>query len=179
MSEPPTLTEEWKQARGVWVSSMGRVIDGNTKQPRMPGIGHQGYAHVQRGPAGKSRKIMVHRLVLEAFVGPCPDGMTCDHIDQNRANNRLSNLRWATWSNQNTNKTFSNPEKHGAGREVEYKKLGMEEWLRAPSIMEMCRRHGLDQGAVSHCLSGATGSKQHRGYVFRRPDTSIDGEEWR
>jgi hypothetical protein len=38
----------------------------------------------------------VHRLVLEAFVGPCPEGMECRHLDGDPANNRLENLRWGT-----------------------------------------------------------------------------------
>lgn len=38
----------------------------------------------------------VHRLVLEAFVGPCPVGMETCHWDDNPANNRLENLRWDT-----------------------------------------------------------------------------------
>lgn len=39
----------------------------------------------------------VHRLVLEAFVGPCPPGMECCHDpDPDPANNRLENLRWDT-----------------------------------------------------------------------------------
>jgi hypothetical protein len=39
----------------------------------------------------------VHRLVLEAFVGPCPPGMeACHDPDRNPHNNRLSNLRWDT-----------------------------------------------------------------------------------
>jgi hypothetical protein len=38
----------------------------------------------------------VHRLVLEAFVGPCPDGMECAHADGDPSNNHLDNLRWAT-----------------------------------------------------------------------------------
>lgn len=39
----------------------------------------------------------VCRLVLEAFVGPCPDGMeACHDPDPNPANNTLSNLRWDT-----------------------------------------------------------------------------------
>lgn len=40
----------------------------------------------------------VGRTVLEAFVGPCPDGMECCHSDGDRWNNRLSNLRWDTKS---------------------------------------------------------------------------------
>jgi HNH endonuclease/NUMOD4 motif len=39
---------------------------------------------------------LMHRLVLEAFVGPCPRGMQCCHKDGNRANNKLENLRWDT-----------------------------------------------------------------------------------
>ncbi len=38
----------------------------------------------------------VHRLVLEAFVGPCPSGMQCCHYDGDGSNNHLSNLRWGT-----------------------------------------------------------------------------------
>lgn len=39
-----------------------------------------------------------HRLILEAFVGPCPEGMECCHGDGNRSNNAIGNLRWGTGS---------------------------------------------------------------------------------
>lgn len=39
-----------------------------------------------------------HRLVLTAFVGPCPDGMEACHEDDDPGNNRLDNLRWDTRS---------------------------------------------------------------------------------
>lgn len=38
----------------------------------------------------------VHRIVLETFVGPCPDGMEGCHNDGNPINNRVDNLRWDT-----------------------------------------------------------------------------------
>jgi hypothetical protein len=38
----------------------------------------------------------VDRLVLEAFAGPCPEGLECCHNDGDPANNRLENLRWDT-----------------------------------------------------------------------------------
>jgi hypothetical protein len=39
----------------------------------------------------------VHRLVLEAFVGPCPEEMeACHYPDPDKKNNNLNNLRWDT-----------------------------------------------------------------------------------
>jgi hypothetical protein len=43
----------------------------------------------------------VHRLVLAAFRGTCPEGYEANHIDADRANNDLSNLEYVTKS-QNT-----------------------------------------------------------------------------
>lgn len=39
---------------------------------------------------------LVHRLVLEVFVGPCPAGMECCHNDGDASNNCVDNLRWDT-----------------------------------------------------------------------------------
>lgn len=39
---------------------------------------------------------LVHRLVLETFVGPCPEGMECRHLDGTRTGNWLNNLCWGT-----------------------------------------------------------------------------------
>ncbi len=50
----------------------------------------------------KSCKRPIHRLMLEAFVGLCPLGMECRHLDGNAHNNRLNNIQWGT-SQENTN----------------------------------------------------------------------------
>lgn len=55
------------------------------------------YAAVSLSAGGSVKTALVHRLVLEAFVGPCPDGMLCRHFpDRDRHNNRLNNLSWGT-----------------------------------------------------------------------------------
>lgn len=45
---------------------------------------------------GAVRVVGIHRLVLEAFVGPCPDGQECCHRNDIADDNRLENLRWDT-----------------------------------------------------------------------------------
>jgi hypothetical protein len=54
---------------------------------------------------GKTRSNRcVHRLVLEAFVGPRPEGMQACHNDGDPHNNALSNLRWDTPTANNADK---------------------------------------------------------------------------
>lgn len=45
---------------------------------------------------GISRRFQVHRLVLETFVGPCPEGKMGCHKDDNHTNNSIDNLYWGT-----------------------------------------------------------------------------------
>lgn len=42
------------------------------------------------------RRRYVHRLVVETFIGPCPKGMECRHLDGIKSNNDVSNLCWGT-----------------------------------------------------------------------------------
>lgn len=60
-------------------------------------VGKSGYHFVSLvDDSGKSCNRFVHRLVLETFVGPCPEGMQCRHLDADRSNNCLGNLVWGT-----------------------------------------------------------------------------------
>lgn len=62
----------------------------------------------------------VHSLVLTAFVGPRPDGCECAHLDNDRSNNRLDNLRWVTRKENHSHKighgTAQRGEKNGNHR---------------------------------------------------------------
>lgn len=59
-------------------------------------VDKDGYNKISLSKQGDATNFYVHRLVLEAFVGPCPDGMECRHLDGNPANNKLENLCWGT-----------------------------------------------------------------------------------
>jgi hypothetical protein len=47
---------------------------------------------------GRGNTKAVHLIVLEAFVGPCPEGCECLHRNNRPDDNRLENLRWGTRS---------------------------------------------------------------------------------
>lgn len=90
-----------------------RVVPGRVLRPE---VTHQNRERVTLHDGDRNERFSVHRLVLAAFVGPCPDGMEACHDDDNPRNNRLSNLRWDTKSanhrdkvrngrNPNSNKT--------------------------------------------------------------------------
>jgi hypothetical protein len=71
-----------------------------------PGKDHAGYIQVGlRPPTGKRRTFRLHRLLAEHFIPKqYGDGDFVDHIDNDRTNNQLSNLRWVT-SEQNSQNT--------------------------------------------------------------------------
>jgi hypothetical protein len=57
----------------------------------------KGYYRVNLDRDGKTYSRLVHRLVLEAFVGPRPAGMEARHFpDQAKTNCCLDNLSWDT-----------------------------------------------------------------------------------
>ena len=71
-----------------------RFLRGQPIRPYPCGPG--GYPHVILRRNGQRHHRYVHRMVLEAFRGPCPDGFVTCHNDGNHQNNRIDNLRWDT-----------------------------------------------------------------------------------
>lgn len=96
------MTEVWKPVVG-WegryeVSDLGRVRSSKLVVLRLQLSFGYLCVNLRVGNHRDSRQKhhRVHRLVLGAFVGPCPDGMECRHLNGDRADNRLMNLSWGT-----------------------------------------------------------------------------------
>ena len=58
----------------------------------------------------KTRK---HNLIARTFLGPRPEGMYIDHIDRNRQNDSIENLRYVTNSENQLNKGCNKNSKTG------------------------------------------------------------------
>lgn len=92
-----------------WVSGNGL---GKRSSPVLLSLHGMTGGYVAATLRGKS--CLVHRLVLEAFQGPCPVGMEGCHKDGNSANNRLDNLRWDTPTNNHADKVAHGTDLHMA-----------------------------------------------------------------
>lgn len=71
-----------------------------------PSPNEWGYLQTGVRVDGKSIRVVIHTLVLNAFVGPRPDGMECCHNNGNSFDNRLANLRWGTPESNLEDKRF-------------------------------------------------------------------------
>ena len=115
------------------VSNLGRVrggVTGGIKKNIKRSDGYIGVGFYSN--PFKSRVYLVHRLVLLSFIGSPPTKKhQAAHWDGNKENNILTNLRWATQSENNLDKkrhgTFTNPRMLG---EANHKAKLTEEKVR-------------------------------------------------
>lgn len=71
-----------------------KTVGWRKRKPYYNGTNPRLAVHLSRD--SKAKTYTIHRLVLLAFVGPCPDGMQGCHNNGNPDNNNLWNLRWDT-----------------------------------------------------------------------------------
>jgi hypothetical protein len=89
-----SVWSQWKRV-GTPGKRGTMFILGNAWRQLKPTAQRSGHLRVALYPGAIRR--LVHHLVLEAFIGPRPEGMECCHFpDRNPANNQIDNLRWDT-----------------------------------------------------------------------------------
>ena len=172
--------EIWKDIKGYEglyaVSNCGRVKSlGNDKSRKekilRPCKDGWGYLFVTLYKEGKAKLYKVHRLVLMNF-SPV-DGMEnldCNHIDENKENNRLENLEWC---DRSYNLTYNDRHKRVGEKNTNGKKsipivqLTPEgKYIRSyKSSMDAERTEGgFNHSSIIACCKGKL--KTHKGYRF-------------
>lgn len=76
--------------KGRWGSALVRFPERDMKLVKSP----TGYLYLGLSKNGITTKHLVHRLVLQAFVGA--SNLQCNHIDGNKENNNIQNLEYCT-----------------------------------------------------------------------------------
>lgn len=151
--------EKWKVIENFpmySVSSHGNIRNNTTSKVLKVTKDKDEYCRVTLRNEHEGVNVKVHRLVAEAFI-PNPDNKpTVDHIDRNRSNNTVTNLRWNTRKEQCDNR-------------VDSKKTPIVAVKNGTTIpfdsQHLCAKTlGIRQGDINNCLRGR--QKTAKGYSF-------------
>lgn len=159
--------EEWRDIPGFeglfQVSNMGNVqrIAHCDQYRRKANLGpatfkpnKRGYWEVMLGRPKFRRLYLVHRVVMLAFVGPCPEGLQVNHINGDKRDNRLVNLEYVTGS-ENMRHASAMGKLNHAGMRGPSRKVSDQDVLimralfeRGLGIKELVRLSGLSNSQV-------------------------------
>jgi hypothetical protein len=153
------------------VSSLGRVrsfdratyaVDGRVIHCRgrilRPRVLPDGRFRVSMYRDGCGTDFLVHRLVLLAFVGPCPPGQQGCHNDGHPANNLPGNLRWDTGRSNMLDK-----QRHGTDYQRNKVRCPSGHRLIAPNLVRCARATGHRKCLACSRAHGARQSAVRRG----------------
>ena len=178
--------EEWRDVVGYEgyyvVSSIGRIVSlGRTirffdsfkeKEPHLMSdvSNKERYNRVVLKVDGKKQSCDVHRLVATAFIAN-PNSCRCiDHIDGDKTNNSVKNLRWCSdFENQNNPVTREKQRKTLLQKSSKFaprKVVGIKPDNTIITYETMCEasKDGHNQAMISECCNGHR--KHHHGIVW-------------
>lgn len=135
-------------------------VEGRVLKPRAGAKGHM-YVNLYDANS-KALSQYVHRLVLQAFVGPAPEDKPCaGHVNGNPADNRLQNLRWVSYAENSQDSIAHGTNRRPGGVKHFRAKLDQAkiEWARGEvnggrSIRSVARELGVSHATVSSAIAG-------------------------
>ena len=136
--------EDWKPIKGfenyLINKNTAQIINAKTKQILIEKDRH-GYKRVGLNGHNKT----VHKLLWETFIGEIPEDKVIDHIDGNKANNHLSNLRLVSQS-----ENMFNAYRNGHARAIKVRQYNENgEYIKTFNNMnEAAREIGVTPGAI-------------------------------
>jgi len=152
--------EAWKPVVGYEdlyeVSDLGRVKSIRRSRVMKTGLFASGYVRVTLSDSMCVKTLRVHRLVLEAFRGTCPQGMQGCHNNGRRTDNTLTNLRWDTPRNNVADRKIHGT--HLEGADVPVSKLREADIARIFAL----RKSGYSLSKIRAEIGGVTSTTLHR-----------------
>lgn len=137
-----------------------------------------GYPHVGLCKDGKTRTRLVHTLVLEAFVGPMPEGKEAAHENGVRDDARLSNLSWKTAKDNSADKFRHGTNSKAMDRATAEKIVEMLKDSRT-TYATIASRCSVSEGSVAAIAQGRTWNPLLESTVIPPRDTVVRGEKVR
>lgn len=153
------MEEIWKAIPdhpGYEASNLGRIRSHRRGETTMlkPWARSTGHLMVNPSVNGKNKSRFVHRLVMLAFVGPCPEGMEVCHGPGGPDDNRLGNLRYDTHRANMEEAAISGTLSLGTSREQVLEAREMR--ANGATLKEIAAKCGISWWTVQNICSGKT-----------------------
>lgn len=149
------------------VSTFGRVKNCKTGRILKLCVNNCGYLQVCLSKNSNLKSYLVHRLVAESFIPNQGNLPTVDHINRDKTDNRVENLRWASYKLQCENSNRTNQLqgiKTNCSKPVLQYTKEMEFVWEYPSIIEASRQTGIERCHILSCCKRRR--KSAGGYVW-------------
>lgn len=105
----------------------------------------------------------VHKLVAEAFLGPCPPGLECCHLDGDPKNTNVENLKYVSRKENHSHKilhgTAQRGEKHPCAKlsQKDVASIKKEYWFdgkNAGNARQLAKRFGVSKSTIVNVATG-------------------------
>lgn len=172
--------DEWKEILpkypGYWINKKGEV-KGKRGELLTSHINLGGYKIINIiSYDNRQLKESLHRLLALIFIPNPENKKYVDHINRNKLDNHISNLRWCTATENNSNRTLSNMK--GTPRKVIQLDLDDNEIKIWDSMVDITKELNIPHSNISKVCSGER--QTAGGFKWKYVDyETIEGEEWK
>lgn len=169
------MIEEWKTIENYpdyMISSMGRIKSFKKGKEIIlkPILSKVGYYYVNLQNNGKRKVHYIHRLLGKYYI-PNPENKPCiNHINTDKTDNRIDNLRWVTQkencNNLTTKQKQSSNNNYKSIPIIQFTKDGelIRKW---ESTMDVEREYNFNHSNILKCCSFKPKHKTAYGYKWR------------
>ena len=134
------------------VTSKGEVFNEDGYQLN-PYTQSDGYKQIKMYDNGTVTAKYVHRMVWEEFIGPIPENMQINHINEDKTDNRLENLELVTCE-ENIRKRSYCKLNMKLCNEIRQKYTNNKN----TSVRSLSKEYGVHETTIHNCLRGKTWS---------------------
>lgn len=172
--------EKWKDiylSNDYEISTYGKIRSKNNGTILKTQMNTKGYEQLSIRINGRVQTLRVHKLVATAFIENLNNLPTVDHIDRDRGNNHVSNLRWSDHKKQCKNRR----QKEFIGKKILMIDKDTNLVIRSFDSMNeaglfLGKKDGFKN--ISQCVLGDT--KTAFGYKWKFDQNELlDGEIWK